>query len=228
MVDEVQQEKPENAENAENVEVEKTPDLPKAGDENWTEYVMGLLSEDEVFNGLPKVDGLRRVLPKLNYHINNSAARVVQAPNQTNEYTATVEFTLSMVNRGGLGIYVTDVADAQRDELKFPYNKHVTAIAATRAEGRAIRKLLKLKVSTLEEVDINEEGVKQTKQGNHQTVVIKNICKKRKLNVDKVAKSVTNKEKLSDCTFDECLKVINELNLKEKSEFKLDSENCGV
>jgi hypothetical protein len=208
----------------------------KMTDDDWTEYVLSLLDEDQLYKGYPKVDGLRRVLPKLGYNVMTSYVNVVQAPNESNNYTATVIYQIVYGlkedkdgHNGHVYTNFSDVADACKNEFQAPFNKHISAIAATRAEGRTIRKLLRLKnILTYEEKDLDENIEEENKDraGTQQLSVIKMMCKKRKLDLDKVANKICNKN-FGDCGFVDCQNIVKELNLKNKSDYNLDKE-CGV
>jgi hypothetical protein len=102
------------------------PKVPKMEDIDWTDWVLSQFEPDELDNGYPKANGLRRLV------------RVVQG-----EKPYTMKFA--------------DVADAYIDNIKgdmfvvFP-----TANASTRAEVRALRKMLNIGVAAAEELpDLN-------------------------------------------------------------------------
>ena len=199
-------------------------------DDDWTEYVLSLLDEDQLYNGYPKVDGLRRVMGKLGFIILDSEVSVIQAPNENNNYTATVEYCIRYntdETQYKSSVTYRDVADASKGEFGPPFNKHITAIAATRAEGRTIRKLLRLKnVLTHEEKDLDENIEKENndRAGSQQVQVIKMMCGKRDLNLDKVAQMIVKKD-FDDCKFSDCQEIIKEMNNKKS---KVKFEECGV
>ena len=137
-----------------------TPTHPK-----WKEKVMSEFdAADEIFNGSPTVDGLRRVTEKVMGPIIESNAKVVQAPNRDNGYHAVVEHEI-VIRRihnleDGEAPYnqiVTEVADVRTDEDNM-FSKYSAGYASTRAEGRALRKLLRLrKIVAAEEIDENSQ-----------------------------------------------------------------------
>ena len=67
-------------------------------DLEWTDHVLGLLSDDEKISGNPTTDGLRRVFEiALNCSVISADTNVVQSPSPDNEKRATVVHTLSYV-----------------------------------------------------------------------------------------------------------------------------------
>jgi hypothetical protein len=68
---------------------------PKINEIEWTDYVLGLLSEDEKIGGNPTTDGLRRIFEiALNCTVIESTSIVVQTPDISNEKRATVVHTI--------------------------------------------------------------------------------------------------------------------------------------
>lgn len=120
---------------------ELTPTSPE-----WNSHVLSFLTEDEKFDGAPTVDGLRRVTELVLGDIIYSGCKSIQAPNYQNGNKATVEYEVHIVHFGDSEprIY-RDIADAFQGNTDDAYGLHLSAVASTRAEGRALRKALKLR-----------------------------------------------------------------------------------
>lgn len=129
----------------------------------WNDYVLGLLSEDEKIDGNPTTDGLRRIFEiALRCTVIESTSNVVQSPDPNNEKRATVVHTIGYVlnseglDRDNLNVVrkvVSGAADVYWGNCDKIYRNHPVAVAETRAEGRALRRGLKLrKVVAAEEL----------------------------------------------------------------------------
>jgi hypothetical protein len=133
---------------------------PKINDPDWTSWVLGQFEQNELDEGLPKVNGLRRMARKLIGPIIKSKSDTKQCPTIENEQRATVEYTIVILNKYLLEddeephiIEFTDVADAYKGNIKgLEYARFPTANASTRAEVRVLRKLLNLSVVASEEI----------------------------------------------------------------------------
>lgn len=130
--------------------------IPIPSDPEWTDYVLSLLVQDkEMDNGNPRTDGLRRIASKI-FGEFSIITKVVDAPNINNSYRASVIVTLMLKN----GIQYDGAADVFSGNTDRKFAAHALATAETRAEGRALRKALKLtKVLSAEEMqgaDIDE------------------------------------------------------------------------
>lgn len=164
---------------------------PKVGDIGWTPYVLGLLREDEVVEGCPKVDGLRRVIEIALGKVVTSKSKVVSTfAGNGNNLVSVVEHELEIrIGDCQKGNYTylrySGCADAGDHNTKSPYNKYATAMAETRAEGRALRKALRLNVAVAEEMEdksfisVNDEekGLSVSK-----IKILNMMC--RRLNID--------------------------------------------
>lgn len=153
---------------AETISVKKTL---TPNDREWTEYVLSLLDEDEKIKGNPTTDGLRRIFETaLDCEVLSSVSTVVQAPTPENEKRATVVHNLVYVpnlTAGSTTRYnkqVSGAADVYWGNCDKLYRNHPVAVAETRAEGRALRRGLKLhKVVAAEELSENiDDDVDQT------------------------------------------------------------------
>lgn len=129
-------------------EVKKTEEDNKTvfTSESWKEYIFGLLEPHEFFAGMPRVCGLQRLVPKLIGPIVKNAAKVVSVPNDTNGQRATVEYTVDVLHKeyNNQLVSYTEAADAHPLNIDKKFASFAVAIACTRAEGRALRKLLGL------------------------------------------------------------------------------------
>lgn len=132
----------------------------------WNDYVLGLLSEDEKIDGNPTTDGLRRIFEiALDCTITDSSSTVVQSPSPENEKRATVVHSLTFVLNRDSGTEnllnirsVSGAADVYWGNCDKIYRNHPVAVAETRAEGRALRRGLRLrKVVAAEELAKNIE-----------------------------------------------------------------------
>ena len=135
--------------------------IPIITDIEWTDYVLGLLSDDEKISGNPTTDGLRRVFEiALNCLVINASTNVVQSPAPDNEKRATVVHTIDYVLKNVPSDEsefkyrsVSGSADVYWGNCDKIYRNHPVAVAETRAEGRALRRALRLrKVVAAEEI----------------------------------------------------------------------------
>lgn len=125
-------------------------DRPNIGDVKWTEYVLSLMDKNELEEGMPKVDALRRVAYKLFGVFSELRTDVIQAPTMENNDRATVSVTIVTLD----GRIVSGAADVYVGNTEKKFAIHPVATAETRAEGRALRKLLGLsKILSAEELD---------------------------------------------------------------------------
>lgn len=130
---------------------EKTISRSDAG---WSEYVLQHLAHDEVDNGVPKTDALKRLIEDMVGTVISIDNEVVQAPSPENGRTAVVKSNVTVMPYvGDHALTYTGCADAVAAFIADPFCRFLTAIAETRAEGRAYRKILALKnVVTTDEI----------------------------------------------------------------------------
>jgi hypothetical protein len=177
----------------------KTTSNPKITDLEWTDYVLGLLSDDEKIMGNPTTDGLRRVFElAMEARIISSTSQIVQSPSPENEKRATVCHSLTFrLNPGiadpeGLNLLTVDgSADVYWGNCDKIFRNHPVAVAETRAEGRALRRALRLKKvvaaeELAESVEDNVDGLTVTKISSNQINFIDVIAKRLNINVTKL------------------------------------------
>lgn len=133
--------------------------IPTIHDIEWTDHVLSFLTDDEKIMGNPTTDGLRRIFEKvMDCQVLSATSKVVQCPSRENEMRATVEFSLSFKpNCCGDALNetrsVTGAADVYWGNCDKVFRNHPVAVAETRAEGRALRRALRLrKVVAAEEI----------------------------------------------------------------------------
>jgi len=172
-------------------------------DLGWNDYVLGLLSEDEKIDGNPTTDGLRRIFEiALNCEIVESTSKVVQSPEPSNEKRATVVHTIGYVlnndtsRTGTLNTkVVSGAADVYWGNCDKVYRNHPVAVAETRAEGRALRRALKLrKVVAAEEIassiEDNPDHDSVNKISSNQISFIDSISQRLNINVKSLLASL--------------------------------------
>jgi hypothetical protein len=193
----VKKEKTEKAEEVKADVVDKK--IPKTTDLEWTDYVLSLLSEDEKISGNPTTDGLRRIFEiALNCRVVVSSSKVVQSPDPNNEKRATVVHSVVyLLNHASPDrpefntVSVDGAADVYWGNCDKVYRNHPVAVAETRAEGRALRRALKLrKVVAAEElakeIEDNPDNSSVSKISNNQINFIDVMAQRLNINVVKL------------------------------------------
>lgn len=125
----------------------------------WTDYVMGLFEPKELIDGNPLTFGLRRVAELLVGEIISSKPTQVivsHPPGIGLSGKTTVQYEVQfLVTREDGTQYVktfADVADTWEANTDDMFLVHGSATASTKAEGRALRKALKIKAVAAEEL----------------------------------------------------------------------------
>ena len=131
---------------------------PTYKDAHWTEYLLSKLDPDELVEGkFPKVDSLRRLVENYIGEISNVNTSVIQSPNDANGKTAVVLVNIGIQKLGGGYRTYSGCADASIRNCDPPFNQFPTAMAETRAFGRACRQALRITTVAAEEVSKNAE-----------------------------------------------------------------------
>ena len=233
--DEVFEEEEEEEQQQEEVAVVKEgsdeEERPSIFSDEWNEYVMAHFKSNELIDGNPICAGLRRVSELLLGDIIESGPeQVFPATDNNGPGRATVVFKVvfNWMNGDSIRTFkeVADVWHGNTDDL---FCAHPVATASTRAEGRALRKALKLRCLAAEElakkdiVDIVQQAVKQAptsgeyesdkRISSQQIQFIDNRC--NQLDID-VAKFINIGENtygsINDITKDSAKKMIKVLN----------------
>lgn len=128
--------------------------VPKYTDPEWNDYVLSQFVDEELYNENPTVDGLRRVTELLCGEIIHSATQIVQTPDENNGRRATAVVTVVIHPRysGGMPRTYSGSADAFPGNLQDLVADNPVAMAETRAEGRALRRALRLRNVVAEEL----------------------------------------------------------------------------
>ena len=191
----------------------------------WTDHVLSLLSDDEKISGNPTTDGLRRIFEiALDCVVTDSSSTVVQSPSPENEKRATVVHSLTFVlNREGgpeniLNFRsVSGAADVYWGNCDKIYRNHPVAVAETRAEGRALRRGLKLrKVVAAEELakDIEDDpnGDNVNKISEQQINFIDVMAKRSNINIKELLLSMSiDPTNIKNIGHDTAVSIIREL-----------------
>ncbi len=87
----------------------------------------------------------------------------------------------------GTDVVVSACVDVLGDTLPAPFNKHLVATACTKAEGKALRRALKIRVQTAEELSSENEEEFNTDEpiNDQQIVAIKMLCKRNDVDLVK-------------------------------------------
>jgi hypothetical protein len=129
-------------------------DTPTYGSPEWSDYVMSHFQKNELVEGNPICAGLRRVAELLlGDVIESGPEQVFPATDALGPGRATVLYkvTFNWMNSGELRVW-KDVADVWHGNTDDLFCAHPVATAATRAEGRALRKALKVRCLAAEEL----------------------------------------------------------------------------
>ena len=177
-------------------------------DPEWNDYVLGHFEDNEMFEKMPLCNGLRRDAELLMGRIVFSGPIQVFPPSGGNEIGRSTVIWKVEFEDGSAFCDVADSWEGNTDDTFCVYN---TATAATRAEGRALRKALRIRVVAAEEVtkkntaeivkSISRTTGVQTTQGEYQTTgrmtenqerFIDGKCKQLDIHPAKLFKDVFN------------------------------------
>jgi hypothetical protein len=205
---------------------------PTFNSEKWSEWVISQFTDDELENGAPTCDGLRRVAEDILGPIEKVEVIKNDTPNINNKGNATVVVGVT-VNpvwleghpRYGKYIYVEDLADANKLNTPEEIFKHPSATAGTRAESRAYRKMLRLrKILTAEELASNEGNLEEdwspsTPITEQQVTVIDMLCGRTNMNVLEFINCGDSKfvciEQVSEQSAQKMLQYLNRIQRKD-------------
>jgi len=196
----------------------------------WHDYAMSHFEKNELIDGNPVCAGLRRVAELLLGDIIETGPIQVDSPTDPDgpgRATVVYKVVLNWMNSGVYKTF-TEAADVWHGNTDDLFCAHPVATACTRAEGRALRKALKLRVLAAEElakkniVEIVQRSIEKSTDGSYnsddrvspqQVNFIDNKCKQLDLSVmsfisigEKVYRSI------NDVTRESAKKMIGVLN----------------
>lgn len=211
--------------------------IPAWNSPEWSDYVLSQFTDNEIENGAPKCDGLRRVAELLIGPILNTKIVTNMFSRQPSDIATVVvgveilvtepHHPLSSEINGNNVVYAEDIADCGPHNTETKYAAHASATAATRAEARALRKLLRIRgiIAAEESGEINPEYVSGGWQPDDpiddtQIGVIELQCKRQNVNVLNLVnsgKSKVNKiEELSKSTASQIIQYLSDLQRGQK------------
>jgi len=133
-------------------------EAPEYGSAEWSDYVMSLFTKEEMFNGNPLCKGLRRVAQVLlGPIISSKPVAIWPALDQNGPGRSTVQWEVVIRFNNDAGYegdhrVFGDVAETWHGNTDDIFLAHPTATAATKAEGRALRKALMVNCVAAEEL----------------------------------------------------------------------------
>lgn len=222
----------------EDEEIEDADIPPIIGSPEWHDHVMSQFTKEELLDGNPTVDGLRRVAEKLIGEIVSIKTDIIQTPEQitlpnaTNDRRATAKVTVTF-DGGSCFDGAGDVYWGNTDKM---YRNFPISVAETRAEGRALKRALRLrKVNAAEELskDIDHDpsnSMMNDENGLASPVQLRFIdlmCSKDRLNVD--AEKLLTQLGMSKATlnYKQALEVNEKLSKFQNQEEKIPEDIVG-
>ena len=160
---------------------------PREYDPEWSEYLLDQLSDHELINGAPTVDGLRRITEKCFGEIVQSCTDIVETPTSQNNQRCTIRHTLNIIKYSSdHAITVDGCVDVLYHKTPYPFKDHLVATADTRAEGKALRRALKIRVVTAEELqneDADDALSSDALVNDQQILALNQLCKRLDVSV---------------------------------------------
>lgn len=208
-------------------------------DLGWTDYVLELLHDDEKIKGNPTTDGLRRIFEiAMNCVVTKSLSEVCQTPDPNNEQRATVVHSITYILKDAAPnspfntVVVNGAADVYWGNCDKVFRNHPVAVAETRAEGRALRRGLKLrKVVAAEEMadevdDINGNNV--SKISSNQINFIDVLTKRLDINVIKLVDKLDIVcDNVYNISHDDAIRIIKKINEYQQDTSSIDNNIKG-
>lgn len=176
---------------------------PNITDSEWTDYVLGLLSDDEKILGNPTTDGLRRIFElAMDCTIINAFTDIVQFPDPHNEKRATAVHSITyIINDPKMDQEikkrsVSGSADVYWGNCDKVFRNHPVAVAETRAEGRCLRRALRLKKvlaaeEVVEHLEDNPDAENTNRISLNQINFINVLAERLNINVKSLLESIS-------------------------------------
>ncbi len=222
------------------------PDKPSITSPEWHDYVMQFFQPNELVEGNPITAGLRRVAELLLGDIMESGPINVVAPSNDDgpgRATVTYRVTFNWMNSGQMRTYA-DTADVWHGNTDDLFCAHPVATASTRAEGRALRKALKIRALAAEELSKKDivSIVKQTtapkttdgdwnpedRISSQQIGFIDNKCKQLDISVSGFINSGKNSySRIDSITKNTASEMIRQLNKYQNGDTSVPEEISG-
>lgn len=179
------------------IKTSKDQKTPFEQDPEWSEHLLDQLSDTELINGAPTVDGLRRITQKCFGEIVESTSEIIETPTSQNNQRCVIKHTLGIEKYGGIGIIKVDgCVDVLYHKTPYPFKDHLVATADTRAEGKALRRALKIRVVTAEELQNEDESDTISSDeliNDQQMLAINQLCKRLDISVQAIVTGEYNK-----------------------------------
>lgn len=205
---------------------QKESEVPDMLSPEWNDYVLTLFSDKELIDGNPLTAGLRRVAELLVGEIISSKPVSVERIETGDPIgKTTVVYEVQFLVKKGDKEYVktyADVSDVWCNNTDDIFAVHAPATASTKAEGRALRKALKLRVVAAEELckkDVSKllkESAPLNEETNDinydQIMFIDTKCRKLNIDVEKFINSgESNYKNIYEVKKDVAAKMIKRL-----------------
>ena len=207
------------------VETTTTAAPPDKFTPEWHDYVMGMFTPDELMNGNPTTDGLRRVAQQLNGAFDSTNVEVMRCDREH----AVIKYSIIFDNYGVKARY-EDIAECHFDNTDPQFQKYLVATTTTRAEGRVLRKLLGLKKVIAAE-EVTEDALFADNSNNitgGQIVCIDRICSRNNINLLAFVNSgATKYQDIAEVPKATALKMIEQLNVLQNDRAKIKPELTG-
>lgn len=209
---------------------------PTPNDPEWTQYVLGHFSSDEVDGKNPRVEGLRRVAGLLVGTIIEEGCDLVAPPTEDNRFRACAKAWFVFHTKEGFTKRFEALADAHSENCLEDYATYLVAMADTRAKGRVLRNALGLKrVVAAEEVSKTMAPAADVQKGGPiitgQIAIIRMTADRQGFDIKEVLNRLdipyelddkTGEVKLQSLSYEEAVATATEMRLmkeeKEKSE----------
>jgi len=201
-------------------EEEGSESTPSPTDPDWSDFVMSQFGSKRELVDIegekyPNVAGLRRVTELLLGPI--FVSRVVRYDKFDGE-RATVQYEVQLAD----GRMVSDVADVAANNCdSMFFEKYALTTAATRGEGRCLRKLLRLRVACADEIErkptptesVRPDVDNSNRITEQQVTFIDNRCRAMDINVMKFLNmGEANFSKVDEVSPDVAKKMVKKLN----------------
>lgn len=183
--------------------------IPTIVDPEWNDYVMTQFAPEELVEDKPNVAGLRRVVEKLIGPIIES--RIVNQqwfPSERDPIGKTiVHYRVTIKGEDGVDRVFDEIGDVWSGNIDDGFAIYGTAVAATRGESRALRKALKLRTCSIEEITrkSGKDVLRETSGGStaasdkesmasaNQIAMLETKCSKLNINLDAAARTINSR-----------------------------------